>query len=222
MATMAILHVPAEDLYLAPTFAQHPDLTCEIERAVAQGSLGHWFEGTTRSHLETSLEADRTVEEFEHVISESGKLLYTVEPGANVAQLYELVVDHGGTLLKAHGADHSWTIRLRFENHDAVRGLYEELLGRGVGVEISKLQTLVDHTYESIGLTAEQYEALETAIELSYFGIPRETTLEEVAAELDISHQALSERLRRAYRTLVTANLDVPVDADTDDWQASS
>ena len=217
MATVAVLHVPAEDLYLAPTLDRLPDLTCEIERAVAQDSLSHWFEGPTRSQLETALEADRTVEEFEHAMSESEKHLYTLEPRANVADLHTLVVDHGGTLLKASSAGHTWTVQLRFENHEAVRDLYEELLDQGLSVEISKLQCLADHTHESLELTAEQYEALETAIKLGYFAIPREATLEEVAAELDISHQALSERLRRAYRTLVTATLGASVDADADD-----
>lgn len=53
------------------------------------------------------------------------------------------------------------------------------------------------------GLTDRQREALVTAHEMGYFDIPRTTSLEAVAAELDVGASALSERLRRAQAHLV-------------------
>ncbi|SNZ15694.1 Predicted DNA binding protein, contains HTH domain [Natronoarchaeum philippinense] len=53
------------------------------------------------------------------------------------------------------------------------------------------------------GLTDRQDEALRTAYELGYFDIPRGASLEDVAAELDISASSVSERLRRAQTRLV-------------------
>lgn len=53
------------------------------------------------------------------------------------------------------------------------------------------------------GLTDRQYEALRTAYELGYFNIQRQASLEEVAAELDISASSVSERLRRAQTQLI-------------------
>lgn len=53
------------------------------------------------------------------------------------------------------------------------------------------------------GLTDRQREALATAYRMGYFDVPRTTTLQDVAAELDISAPSLSERLRRAQRRLV-------------------
>ncbi|ELZ18400.1 bacterio-opsin activator HTH domain-containing protein [Haloterrigena salina JCM 13891] len=53
------------------------------------------------------------------------------------------------------------------------------------------------------GLTDRQHEALRTAYELGYFDVPRRTSLEEVAAELDISASSVSERLRRAQTRLI-------------------
>ncbi|ELZ05646.1 bacterio-opsin activator HTH domain-containing protein [Natrialba chahannaoensis JCM 10990] len=53
------------------------------------------------------------------------------------------------------------------------------------------------------GLTDPQYEALRTAYELGYFDIPRRTSLEAIAAELDISASSVSERLRRAQTQLI-------------------
>ena len=53
------------------------------------------------------------------------------------------------------------------------------------------------------GLTDRQREALRAAHEMGHFEVPRGASLEEVAAELDISASALSERLRRAQTRLV-------------------
>jgi hypothetical protein len=52
-------------------------------------------------------------------------------------------------------------------------------------------------------LTDRQHEALRTAYELGYFDIPRRTSLEDVAAELDLSASSVSERLRRAQTQLI-------------------
>ena len=54
-------------------------------------------------------------------------------------------------------------------------------------------------------LTPVQRETVEAALELGYFDIPRGVSMEELAAELDITPNAVSERLRRAERTLLSS-----------------
>jgi hypothetical protein len=53
------------------------------------------------------------------------------------------------------------------------------------------------------GLTDRQHEALRIAYELGYFDIPRRASLDDIAAELDISASSVSERLRRAQTQLI-------------------
>jgi hypothetical protein len=53
------------------------------------------------------------------------------------------------------------------------------------------------------GLTDRQYEALRIAYELGYFDIPRQASLDDIAAELEISASSVSERLRRAQTELI-------------------
>lgn len=53
------------------------------------------------------------------------------------------------------------------------------------------------------GLTDRQQEALRIAYQKGYFDIPRRTSLEDVAEELDISPSSVSERLRRAQTQLI-------------------
>ena len=57
------------------------------------------------------------------------------------------------------------------------------------------------------GLTEGQYHALLTAVEHGYYDVPQRRTLKELAEEFDISHQALSERLRRGTESLIEDTL---------------
>ena len=59
-----------------------------------------------------------------------------------------------------------------------------------------------EHRDES-ALTETQHEALIAAVETGYFDIPQESTLDDLAAELDITYQVLSEHLHRGHKTLI-------------------
>ena len=62
-----------------------------------------------------------------------------------------------------------------------------------------------------------QREVLKTAFESGYYEIPRETTLEEIAAEMDITKTTASNHLRKAERRVIeflTTYLDLAASAD--------
>lgn len=56
-------------------------------------------------------------------------------------------------------------------------------------------------------ITPKQWEALELAYDSGYYSRPRETDLQELADEFDISKSAVSQRLRSAEKRLVDALL---------------
>ncbi|WP_425604352.1 helix-turn-helix domain-containing protein [Natrinema gelatinilyticum] len=55
----------------------------------------------------------------------------------------------------------------------------------------------------AIALPDTQEIALRAAIEAGYYDPPRETTLDEIAADLDVPRSTLSYRLRQAESTLL-------------------
>lgn len=57
------------------------------------------------------------------------------------------------------------------------------------------------------GLTASQWKTLALAVERGYYDIPRRCTTAELADELDISAQAVTERLRRGITNLTRHTL---------------
>jgi hypothetical protein len=72
--------------------------------------------------------------------------------------------------------------------------------------EVRRLRTVPDDRPEL--LTPVQRRTLVVAIEQGYFEIPRQSTLDDLAADLGVSKQAVSERLRRALGAVAVDAVD--------------
>jgi predicted DNA binding protein len=95
---------------------------------------------------------------------------------------------------------------------DALTTLVETLRERAeVGVEVLEIGDY-DRRHGAVtgGLTDRQFEAVETATRLGYYAAPREASLAEVAAELDIAEATASELLRRAESELMERLVTTP------------
>ncbi|MCL7416347.1 MAG: helix-turn-helix domain-containing protein [Halalkalicoccus sp.] len=89
--------------------------------------------------------------------------------------------------------------------HDVLRGVLEAA-GETVGVTLERVSPLGTTDDAPVArrwdLTPAQEVALETALEMGYFEIPRNATASEVSAELGIGKSAFLERLRRGQAAL--------------------
>jgi predicted DNA binding protein len=81
-----------------------------------------------------------------------------------------------------------------------------ERAGETVGTGLERLYALEPGDERPVArrwdITPAQEAALEAAVAMGYFTVPREVTASEVAAALDISKSAFLERLRRGQHTL--------------------
>ncbi|MUV90398.1 DNA-binding protein [Halapricum sp. CBA1109] len=89
------------------------------------------------------------------------------------------------------------------EAFDAFRAFWQD----NAGFTLRRLTRDGDPAEPGEGLTDRQQEALRIAYEMGYFDIPREASLDDIAAELDISPSSLSERLRRAQTHLIETSV---------------
>jgi hypothetical protein len=89
-----------------------------------------------------------------------------------------------------------------FASHEAFEA-FRQFWQRNGGLHLHRLTREGEPKSPGDGLTDRQREALRIAYERGYFDIPRRASLEDVAAELDISASAASERLRRAQTQLI-------------------
>ena len=132
-----------------------------------------------------------------------GDRLYRVEPTPELLVVPELT-KRGGALLSAYCQDGAWNGRYQFPDRETLVAMREFCHESGVTFDVKQLYC-ADGTSDwgGAGITDPQREALVAAFEAGYFDDPRSATLEDVAADLDISSTAVGRRLRRGTAGLV-------------------
>ncbi|WP_049921126.1 helix-turn-helix domain-containing protein [Halopiger djelfimassiliensis] len=216
MTTIAELTLSTDEFALAETFQQLPELELRVESVVAEGPVRTtplvWFSNVDPDALERALETDSTVEEYDRLLEETGdgEWFYRLEYGEDVSSVCCAIYRHGGTVLDAQVAEDQWTLRLLFPDREGLSNAVSAIEDRGVRIDVRRMvEAGGDEDLETTAaLTDAQKEAIAEAYRQGYYDVPREISLEELARELDISHQALSERLRRANRVLASEQLD--------------
>ncbi len=209
MATFVELALSATDTALGRVFDRIPSFHCRMEQAAASEFPGLWLAGSERSDIETALDDDPSVETYSHVRAGIDEWLYRIRFVDEVCEIVSLIFEENGTILAASADDGTWSIQLRFPDHESATRSYHRLVERDVDVNVVSLRQCRDKNPNQPGLTPEQYEALVTAVDRGYFEIPRQVSIQELADEFDISNQSVSERLRRASSTVLSTELNV-------------
>ena len=192
----AVSHAPETEVS-----AQHIDSSPSIPlRNVFWASSGE-FEA-----FETGLDADDTVTDW-RVIAENGdERLYRVHYAPEVPDvvLYEAAVDADGVFLKAETDGDGWTVKMLFPTRDAFNEFRETCKDLDLSMDVDSIYSKpFSGSGNEIALTDPQRDLLTRAVQVGYFDIPRETTLQELGQQMNISGQAASERLRRGMETLI-------------------
>ncbi|ADD07021.1 HTH-10 family transcription regulator [Natrialba magadii ATCC 43099] len=212
MTSIADIEFSAEGTGLGELFEAVPTLTCEMECVIASNGHSLWLSGPSQEMIDDALATSSAVDAYSLIDSDDGRWLYDIEFDPETVDVFETVIDEGGTVLSASASNGTWLLSVRVLERDHVSSLYDRLVDNDVSPTIVRLYDLESESHSQCGLTSRQYETLVAAIDHGYFEIPREVSMQELSEELDISHQALSERLRRAYRALVTSELNVAED----------
>lgn len=207
MSTIAEFRVPAADLALSDAFERLPELVVQLESSISRTVPSLWIAGGPPSEVATALAADPSVENAELLIEADDRFLYDVTPAERARQQFDRLLESNATVLDATGRAGWWHLEMRFPDRSALAQTHDRLDENGTRIEVVRVARLGGKPEAHSRLTPEQREALIAAHEHGYFEIPRRTSMEELAETLGISHQALSERLRRAYETLVDAEL---------------
>lgn len=212
MTSIADIEIPADGTGTGELFGAIPSLTCEMERVIVSSGHGLWLDGPSQDAVEDALDDASAIGTYTLINSDDDRWLYDIEFEPDAVDVFDLVIEEGGTVLSASASSGTWLLSIRFADRECVSSLYDRIDESDVTPTIVRLFDLAEESNSQCGLTARQYETLVAAIDHGYFEIPREVSMQELSEELDISHQALSERLRRAYRALVTSELNVSED----------
>jgi hypothetical protein len=219
MATIVRGRIPAEEFALSRAIESVSDLEFEIERVADTGKVSVmpllWVRGADQEQVRTALASDPSVDNAELLAGFDGEWLYRMEWVDHVELLLRMITNHNATILDAFGGADHWKLRVMYPERAGLSETQTFCTDHGLSFEIESVREMEGEPAGRYGLTTGQFEALTTAAERGLFEVPREVTIEELAGEFDVSHQALSERIRRATGALVEDALLVGV-ADTD------
>lgn len=173
----------------------------ELERIVPVGGIDipfFWVRGVEESDLEERVAESDYIENLQLLDRVGDRSLYRVEWTGEYEDLIEGLTASESTILEASG-DEVWSFRVRFPDHELLADFYTFCTDHDLPIQVGRVYTLTEESLQGrlFDLTQEQREALVLALRRGYFATPREASMDDLAAELDISQQAFSERLRR-------------------------
>ncbi|MFC6906849.1 bacterio-opsin activator domain-containing protein [Halalkalicoccus tibetensis] len=211
MATIFEFEVPTDKFALEKTLTACPEAVIEIERVVAddpdQITPYVWAHADDFAALEDTFDDDPTVED-RILLSEMGdERSYQMTWEGMIDQIVPLLTDHEGTITHATGSADGWSLRVLFPDRAALSEAHDYLQEAGFSLTVGAIYEATDDGHIQHGLTETQRETIVAAFEAGYFTVPRTVTQTELAEQLGLSHQALSERLRRATGELVESTL---------------
>ncbi len=206
MATIAEIRIPVRGFALSHTL-ETLDVDFETERVVANDPdtlMPYvWASGADREELRETLSADPSVADVEVIAEPDDEVLYRMSWIDSIEALVHILTEEEGTILAADGRQDGWFMRILFPDREALSATYEFCEEHDLPLDVQRIYNIDQGKQGRFGLTDDQEETIAAAYDHGYYDVPRDVSLSEFADELDISHQALSERLRRGHKTLV-------------------
>ncbi|WP_101295193.1 helix-turn-helix domain-containing protein [Halegenticoccus soli] len=198
----ALARVPGVELHLEPG-----------QCFVPYEPLLVWTRGDDAfERFEAAVEEDPTVVSFTPLTTDHQRLYEADLNDEGSTPVYALLCRESAMILVAGTiTTEGWKLCLRVPDKATIGRLHAQLRDQQVRVDVQSLHEDAAEPRRKLGLSDSQYEALLLAYERGYFAVPRETDMNELAAELGVSSQAVSERLRRALRTLLQRVTDEEV-----------
>lgn len=211
MAVIVNLRIPAESFALGRILALEGGGTVELENMVPLGERAVPFFSVSdevRETFENSVNDHPSVQGITEVSKHDDERLYSLEWNVERDVFFQGIVEMDGSLLSATGTPATWEFEIRFPTHEALSEFQDYCSNAHLPLEVGRIYNPVKPgTGVWYGLTTAQRTTLLRAVRGGYYAIPREMSTQELADELEISDQAVTERLRRAIETLTESTL---------------
>lgn len=208
----AVVRAEHPDIVLTGTVAH--DRTSNVSSVSEAGTdptSGKFFyriESADFDRFEQGLRQDRTVGAFERVIeTRDDEAIYSFEYTDEAKLLSPVVSAANGVILDMKNDGSAWILTIWAPDRTDLVHLWEYAQQNDIDIDLLRVNEYDSLGNTDAGLTDSQREALLVAFETGYFEEPRDATLGELAAELDISQPAASGLLRRGIKRLVISSL---------------
>ena len=213
---IATFHVDLDAVALEDAFTKVPDMVIEAERIAAHSTKWTmpclWATAPDFDEVDEALATDPSVESIIETDEFSDEKYYHLEWDDDIKKRIDTYVDQEGSILQATATEDGWEVEFRFASREQFDEFRTMLREQGHTFELVDLYEPGSPRQTEGEVTPAQRDALVAAVERGYYKIPREISTRELADELGISHQSVSEILRRGTENMVTSHLVTTAD----------
>jgi predicted DNA binding protein len=179
----------------------------ELETLVPSGDVTvplFWVYEPVGDHFLETVRRYPTVASVTEVEVFEDRTLVRLDWDASQDHLFQCILDQEGQILSATGTSEGWNFEIRFSQREALSQFRTCCEDAHISLDVISVYNPTDPGVDQwYGLSEPQREALTLAVQMGYYDIPRGCTTQELASELEISDQAVTERLRRAIGAFV-------------------
>lgn len=208
-ACLAEITLSAKGLFFADAMATIPQFAGTLyPYQTTSESIQSLLRMNTVDHsvIEKRARDDPTVRSVEYLQTVNGYHLYDLTTTFGTASPFQTVGSDRFTILSASAQAGTWSVLLGASSVTVIEDCRHTATINGVSWETERVYcSPLQHPLHV--LTPVQRETMETAFALGYFEIPRMISMQELADELGVTPNAVSERLRRAEARLLSALL---------------
>ncbi|POG55266.1 helix-turn-helix domain-containing protein [Haloferax marisrubri] len=166
--------------------------------------------GRDRETLDDFLDDHASIARFEPVSDGPEGRLYRCEWATRDGDIISAIRECDGIVRRMVGTRYGWSLSVYFPSNELTTRFHDACLSRDIDIDVRRVEParLDERHPPDTALSEKQLTALRLAFERGYFETPKEAGLGDIASHLDITEQALSQRLRRALRHLVGSAID--------------
>ncbi|WP_254271852.1 helix-turn-helix domain-containing protein [Haloarcula marina] len=208
----AVVRVNHPDIVLTETVSHDSSSKVRsVSEAGTDPTSGKFFyriESSDFLRFEEGLRNDTTIDDFERVLeTRDGEAIYSFEYTDKAKILSPVISTANGLILDMENEGDAWVLSVWMPDRAGLADFWDYAQQNEIDIELLRVNEYASPADTDAGLTDSQREALLVAVETGYFEEPRNATLSEVAADLDISQPAASGLLRRGIKRLVVSSL---------------
>ncbi|WP_435157924.1 helix-turn-helix domain-containing protein [Haladaptatus sp. DFWS20] len=209
MAVIVELSLPPESFPLGTMLTAGTDLHIEFERIVPVGADVvpiFWAWDGDLDAFEERVGDDTNVQQLVAIDQVEDRRLYLLNWDIPAGAFLEGLTTTEGIIRNAHGyGDEDWEFELLFPSQDQLTKFHNVSRENEIEYTLGKMHSLSEAGASELAniVTDKQREAIVLAFQRGYFMTPRKVTLSELATELDITQQSLSNRIRNGIEAIV-------------------
>jgi predicted DNA binding protein len=214
MSVITEIQISPDDFELGKILDLDEASAIELETLVPSGDATvplFWVYEPVGDRFLDTVERYPTVNSVTEMEVFGDRTLFRLDWDASQDHFFQCIMDHEAQILGATGTTERWNFEIRFPQREALSRCQTCCEDAHISLDLIRVYNPTDPGVGPwYGLSEPQREALMLAVRMGYYDIPRGCTTEELADELGISDQAVTERLRRAINAFVRQTLLTP------------